>query len=268
MKQYFAITGRTQAMVLLYGRYKHALVSYYYYKGTFRDIIQRRMLEFDSFVMDSGAFSAFNNGKEIDLDDYERTLKDDGIEKYFSLDAIGDAGRSYDNYMELRSRGLDPIPTFHINTDIEYLYKYLDETDHISIGGMVGGQFTDENLLKIWHAILTRNPEAKIHGLGVSNYQVAIKYPWHSIDSSTWCSITKFARTNIWNKRQGSFIAQNTVEEFLPSLNIIPENGSLKGLTELLWLFQMENYNQMIDSANEYQSEKDFSHLTSQTKLF
>lgn len=268
MKQYFAISGPTEIITVLTGRYKNALVSFYYYKGSFRDKLLKYMPYFDSFIMDSGAFQAWLKNKEISLDEYEKTLKDDNIKKYFSLDSIGNAKDSFENYLEMKKRGLNPIPTFHINTDINYLYKYLDLTDHISIGGMVGGDKVEDNLLKIWAEILKINPEAKVHGLGVSNFSTASAYPWHSIDSSSWCSITKFARTSLWNSKKNKFHTKDTVTEFLPELSIFPEDGKLTGYVQLLWIIQQEHYNQMIDSINEYQKEKDFNFLTNQQTLF
>jgi len=170
MKQYFAVSTQNQVNAILTGRYKNLLVSFFYWKpgnAMTKAIIENVSL-FDNILIDSGAFSAFNSNKEIDFKAYMSLIKEMNFKKYFNLDAIGDAKQSYQNYLIMRDNGLDPIPTFHINTDIDYLFKYLELTDHISIGNMVMGTAVKSNLDKIWNEILTHKPNAKVHGLGLS----------------------------------------------------------------------------------------------------
>lgn len=270
MKQFFAITGKNQIDVTLNSRYKNCLVSFAYYKGSMKKHLLKNRLFFDSILIDSGAFTFWNQGIDAKekLDDYMIMLKEDGWKKYIAFDKVFDAEQSKENYKIMLKNDLQPIPCFHINTDIEYLRYYMDTTDHIAIGGMVGAQNIDGNLINIWNEILKRNPNCMVHGLGVSNIDTAMKYPWYSIDSSSWCAITKFARTNIWNEGKRRFITEDTVKEFLPRLGLNIEDGKLSGLTQLLWIIQQEHYNRMIDSINDYQEDKDFNFLTNQQSLF
>ena len=41
-------------------------------------------------MLDSGAFSAWNAGKQIDIDKYIEFIRDNNIDVYFNLDVIGD----------------------------------------------------------------------------------------------------------------------------------------------------------------------------------
>lgn len=268
MKQYFAVTTRQQIHSILSGRYKNCLISYFFYKGACKSIIQENLHLFDNIVMDSGAFSSFNSGKEIDIDQYIEDLKESNIPKYFSLDAIGDAKKSFENFMYMKDKGMNPVPTFHINTDIEYLYKYLQESDYLSIGNMVQGNEIKGNLNKIWNVILTEKPDCKVHGLGVSNYEVAAHYPWDTIDSSSYCAITKFARLGIWNEYKKGFDTFETFDWLDKKLGCKIEERSSKGIDGLCFFLQQEQYNQMIDSINNYQKDKDFNYLKNQLSLF
>lgn len=269
MIQYFAVSTPVQINATLIGRYKNALISYWFYKGAVKKLIDNNLFYFDNLIMDSGAFSAHNSGEVIHLNSYCNDLKSIGIQKYFSLDVIGSAEKSYENYKIMRKMGMNPIPTFHINTDIEYLLKYLSETDHISIGNMVQGNQIVGNLDKIWNEIYTRNPNCKVHGLGVSNYDIASRYPWHSIDSSSYNAITKFSRAALWNKKKNNFDVTDTFDLLQSRLSYNPKSErSGSGLDGMCFVIQQEQYNMMIDSINEYQKEKNFNYLTAQTKLF
>ena len=270
MRQYYAVTTYQQVTSILLGRYKNCLISYFFYKGSIKKVIQDNLHLFDNIVMDSGAFSAFSSGKEIDIDEYIKDLKESGIKKYFNLDAIGDAKKSFENFMYMREQGMNPVPTFHINTDIDYLYKYLELTDYLSIGNMVQGNEIKGNLNKIWNVILTEAPDTKVHGLGVSNYDIAAHYPWDTIDSSSYCAITKFARTAVWNNNKNRFDVHDTFKWLEEVLRFKQPDGerTSSGIDGMCFLIQQEQYNQMIDAINKYQEGRDWSHLTSQMSLF
>lgn len=269
MKQFFACGNTSDIRPVQFLRYKNVLVSYFYYtKGGLREHIKNNKDLYSDFFMDSGAFSAMNSGKVINIDEYINILKEDNIEKYSSLDAIGNPLETKNNYEYMLNQGMNPVPCFHINTDIEYLYYYLDKCDSISIGGMVMASNIHGNLDKIFCEILKRNPQIKIHGFGVSNPDTAIKYPFTSIDSSTFCAIGKFSRALIWNKTQFETIDTFDLLNTKFGMKMDMEKRSVGGIRDFLLFWQMEQFNQMIDYVNEKQNNKDFSHLTSQYQLF
>ena len=77
-------------------------------------------------MLDSGAYSAFTRGKEIDIDQYADYCKTNGhmFECCVTLDVIGDGKRSYENWLYLRKKGLPVLPVYHIGTDEKWLVKY------------------------------------------------------------------------------------------------------------------------------------------------
>ncbi len=147
------------------------------------------------FMVDSGAYSAFRKGLEIDIDEYIKFLKEKIVMHtevvYINLDVIGDGEASYKNWIYMRKKGLNPIPVFHVGSDDSLLQKYLEKTDHIGIGALAN--LTARRRLpfldRIWTKYLLDEklmPKYKVHGLGVTSFGLMARYPWHSLDSTSW----------------------------------------------------------------------------------
>lgn len=268
MIQYFAGGSISDIRPINTLRYKNVLISFAYLKGITREYMIQNRYKFDNVLIDSGAFTFWNSGKySMDkLQEYMTMLKKDNWEKYIAFDKVFDPIESKKNYDIMLKADLTPIPCFHINTDINLLKYYLDKSEHIAIGGMVTAPNIDGNLETIWDLILKTNKNCKIHGLGVSNINTMLKYPWHSVDSSSYTAICKFARANVWN---GKFLESKDVFDFLQKkFNINVDEIKLNDIRDFLFMWQMEQYNQMIDYVNEKQKNKDFKYLTQQYKLF
>lgn len=147
----------------------------------------------DSVFLDSGAFSAFTKGVEIDINEYCRFIR--RHEKSFRvasvLDSIGDPRKTYENQKEMEKLGTAPLPCFHYGDDEWYLKQYLDEYEYITLGGMVP---IDTRSLRVWldrlwSQFLTDDkgkPRVKVHGFGLTSNFLMKRYPWYSVDSSSW----------------------------------------------------------------------------------
>jgi hypothetical protein len=148
-----------------------------------------------SLFLDSGAFSAFTQKKEIDVYDYIKFIKDNEkhIDIYANLDVIRDAEATLRNQKIMEKKGLHPIPVFHKREDFKYLKDYVDNYDYIAIGGIASGE-TTESLVKFlntcWKQYICNTPDhmprVKVHGFGVTSLNVMLRYPWYSVDSTTW----------------------------------------------------------------------------------
>lgn len=144
--------------------------------------------------MDSGAFTAFTKNVVITPAQYADYIKstDDLWSVKSCLDAIGDAAGSYQNLKELEQLGVQVQPVFHCREDVSWLVKYLDEGyDYIFLGGMVPE--TTAWLLGwldwLWGDYLTNKDgtaRVKVHGFGLTDQKLMFRYPWHSVDSSSW----------------------------------------------------------------------------------
>lgn len=154
--------------------------------------------------MDSGAFSMFTLGAEVDLDKYGDflTTRSDYIEVASNVDAIG-AGREADSYanqkyLESLRLPITVCPVHHARDDDKWLVRYLDEGyPYIFLGGMVpeSTPYLIQWLDHIWDKYLALpdgTARVKIHGFGLTTLQLMERYPWFSVDSTSWVQIGMF----------------------------------------------------------------------------
>ena len=194
--QYFERLTEVEKKMRLYNPY--FLESYYYLiKGS---TTKRVRMDGVKLFIDSGAFTAYTKGIEIDLGEYvDYCFKNADIIEHISvLDRIDFDNparaikETYRNLLEMERRGLkDVVPTYHIGEPEEVLDHYVKNYSYISIGGMVGVSLrrTMFALDRIWHLYLTNSdgtPKVKVHGFGITSLPAMLRYPWHSVDSSTW----------------------------------------------------------------------------------
>lgn len=134
-------------------------------------------------IVDSGAWTAFNSGKEITLDGYCRFL--DGLKGDFhavQLDVFGQPEASWRNFLTMRERGYDVMPVFTRGDTLERLEEMYSLTDYVMFGGVVQGG-GNKGYLK-W--IMERNRGRKIHWLGFTQIDFLKHYRPTSVDSSSW----------------------------------------------------------------------------------
>lgn len=114
------------------------------------------------------------------------------IEAYSNLDVINNAELTKINQKMLEDAGLNPIPVFHYGQDLKYLKEILDAGyPYIAMGGLVpnSGDVLQPELDRIWKAFLIDEngfPKVKVHGFAVTSLRLMRRYPWYSVDSTTW----------------------------------------------------------------------------------
>ena len=160
-----------------------------------------------SVFFDSGAYSAWSQGAEINLEEYADYIRAniEEIEVYANLDCIpGTRGKaatakekedaaqkSWDNYLWLRGEGFNPLPVYHYGESRKWLDKMLDYgCDYIGLGGLVKKPAPDQRkwLDSVFSDICDKDglPIVKTHGFGITNLAFLFRYPWHSVDSTSW----------------------------------------------------------------------------------
>lgn len=179
---------------------KHVLLSYHW-----RDLYNakqwRRFRNLGlHIIMDSGAFSAWKAGIEIDIDDYIQYLREHSIGKFINLDVVGDPEKTYFNQKYMESKGLIPIPVYHMGSDLKYLGRYVDEGYHnICLGGTVGAHKNRRE--EFFDECFNAYPKVYYHGLGMTDMHLMLKYPWFSVDSTSWLVGRKYCELNTVNGR-------------------------------------------------------------------
>lgn len=154
-----------------------------------------------NLFLDSGAFSAKYSGNPINLDDYIKFVKDNEgyFDCYANLDVIGDADATWENQQKMEKEGLSPMPVFHLEDGFDWLHHYLDlKYDYICLGGMAKGYTLNQRrsfLDRCWSIICDtpdRMPLCKVHGFGMTSIPLLIRYPWYSVDSTSWVAYGKY----------------------------------------------------------------------------
>lgn len=152
-----------------------------------------------SIFLDSGAFSSFTHNEEVDIDAYISFIEKykSYIDMYANLDVIGDVEATWKNQQYMESKGLHPMPCFHLHEDMEYLHMYCKKYPYIAMGGLVGStkETTVPWLDRCWDIICDtedRTPMCKVHGFGVTSLYLLFRYPWYSVDSSSWLAAGRF----------------------------------------------------------------------------
>ena len=159
------------------------------------------------FFLDSGAFSAWSKGAVIDLDEYCEFIRAniEWLDVYACLDVIPGApgraatgkereeaaGQSWANYLYMKDAGLDPLPVYHYGEDMKWLDQMLAYgCEYVGIGGLVG---IPSELRRLWlDRVFTKITDAaghaliKTHGFGMTSLPLIFRYPWYSVDSTSW----------------------------------------------------------------------------------
>ena len=164
--------------------------------------------------LDSGAFSAWSQGKEIKIQDYINFIQEheNVIDVYANLDVIGDAKATWKNQMIMEKEGLNPLPVFHYGEEEKWLRRYLTKGyQYISLGGMV--PISTSNLIvwldQIFSNYITNKegiPEIKVHGFGLTSLPLMTRYPWCSVDSTSWVVTGRVGSIFIPRYRNGKWI--------------------------------------------------------------
>lgn len=180
-------------------------------------------------MLDSGAFSAWTRGEKLDLGEYISFIRryENELDTYINLDVIpGKRGvrpttrevdyaaeASLENYQEMVRAGLRPIPVFHYGENRKWLEKLLEAgAEYICLGGTVGVKTpTKRRFLDECFTVLTNTrgePLVKVHGLGVTEAQFVARYPWHSVDSTSWMIAPIYGNVLVPAPTMGSFSTQ------------------------------------------------------------
>lgn len=161
-------------------------------------------------MMDSGAFSAWKLNRPVNLEAYCDFLLEnaDWIDVPVALDEIipNDpelaAKRSFDNLVYMRSRGLDPVPVWHVRESIDWIKRILDlgcQYVGLSATSIVSHAATDDWYEMAWSYLVDSAgaPLVRVHAFGESRQTILVRYPWASADSSTWLDAERYGTLRV-----------------------------------------------------------------------
>jgi len=146
------------------------------------------------------------------------------IEVYANLDIINNAEETYKNQRWFEDRGLHPMPVWHFGTDEKYLERYIKEGyERLAIGGLIpnSSKVLIGPLDRLWaDHLCDKNgmPKLKVHGFAMTAFDLMRRYPWYSVDSSSWIKVSAYGKVFVpplnrhtgewdWSKNPVAFVA-------------------------------------------------------------
>jgi hypothetical protein len=162
------------------------------------------------FFADSGAHSARTLGLDLKIEDYAEWLKahQHWFTIYANLDVIGAPDATWKNQRYLEDEhGLSPMPVFHTGEPFSVLEKYIENGyTYIALGKLLGNS---QKALTPWLAkcFEIAGDRAVFHGFGLTVWDQLRRYPFYSVDSSSWTSSVRFGSLRLFDR--GRWYAMN-----------------------------------------------------------
>jgi len=149
---------------------------------------------FSGVALDSGAYSVWRRGANVDLSEYADYCAslEGRLDWYASLDAIGDWRKTLANLSALESRGLRPVPVFHLGEPWGLLDDLVSSYERVALGRGPGMTFSQMlwRLDEIFGRYSDSDgaPLARFHGFRMTDRRLLARFPFDSVDSTTWMS--------------------------------------------------------------------------------
>lgn len=170
----------------------------------------------NAFLLDSGAFAAWNSGVEIDLKRYIEFAKDfkakhsSKISHIYvaNLDVIPGrqgtiptyrdvedaAKQGWENMLEMERGGITPVHIFHQGEDFEWLRKLSERHRYIGISPSNDSGLNEKHkwLRDVFSLIKAKN---MTHGFAVTARKLMASFPWYSVDSTSWMAPSMWGKS-------------------------------------------------------------------------
>ena len=179
------------------------LISYAYLREENKETVARIMGNPDiELLVDSGAFSALNAGKEISLDEYMAFLHEwkDRLFGYIALDKLMDPKTTDANLKIMLAAGLSPIPVHVLGDDEKKMDELFEASPWVALGGFRRPQrgpapYPYIKLKMKWAK------GRKVHWLGFTTKHMLEAFKPFSCDCSSWTAGMMYGRVAIYHGR-------------------------------------------------------------------
>lgn len=202
------------------------LISYWYLD---KFLHRQKEYAYRDWMLDSGAFSAYNEKTTIDLDLYIDVCQlllerhDIAPVEIIALDVIGSGEGSLKNAWKMKYAGLNVIPVFHIGEDWKLLDEYCENWDKVGLSCRLGEGVPTS--MRFYEQCFARQWPKKFHSFGWVGEKMLLEFPFHSSDSAdweikpcqfgTWRAFAKEGSTNYLNWKGSSQNLESEVEWYL-----------------------------------------------------
>jgi len=187
------------------------LLSYWYYKDVDLDALFAKYFTrpYPDVFADSGAYSAWSLGGDVDLGQYIEWLHayKHLFTSYANLDVKGDVEAGLKNQKVIEDTGLHPVPVFHGGESWSVLQDMIKDYPYICLGGLTGNTRSGsrEMFSFIVKCFQMGKGHSVFHGFGCTNWEVLKSFAWYSVDSSTWGAGFRWGRVEVFDEKKGKF---------------------------------------------------------------
>ena len=188
--------GKWRVGLIIKERYPYLLSSFLYIHNVIEYLPE--IFQFKKFfILDSGAHTLQKEGKEIDYDklvfEYAEFVKNHKeIDEYVELDIENKVGlKQVEKWREYLTEkvGKPPIVVWHRERGKKYWLYMVRKYPYVGFSGFVvmpNGEREVPDEYIGWFIKTAHDHGAKIHGFGFTRRDLLKKFPFDSVDSSTW----------------------------------------------------------------------------------
>lgn len=182
-------------------------------------------------MIDNGAFTFYRKGGSLDIDKYIDWLNDNDeyIDYAVALDDIpgkwrqghtaeevkASALKTWQNYLYMKERVKSPqklLPVFHMGEHFDNLERYLrcEDLNYMCISALkdITNSEREKWYSKCYDLIYKLRPDIKVHCLGSATLQNAKKFPFTSMDATSW--IMSGANGNVLTDKGVIYVGNKT----------------------------------------------------------
>jgi hypothetical protein len=141
---------------------------------------KRKYYNIGKLALDSGAFSAWNTGKTINLADYSSACKSTQCDEIFGLDVVWNPQATQRNLETQWADGIDAIPCFHGGSDWKWL-EWAAQRPKIAVSSRLPRKL--DWLVEVFKRV---HPK-RVHGFAFTSKAAMNRVPFDSTDSTSWC---------------------------------------------------------------------------------
>lgn len=197
---------------------ENVLVSYAFVKDSRKLIDLMDTYHPKNLILDSGAFSVWSKGDTVNIELYalfcenvKRLLPSDINLYVVNLDVLPgkfgqrptqeqheqSAAQGWENMLLLESKGLKVIHVFHQHEDYKWLEKMRAHSDYIGISP-ANDCSMKEKMYWLNEVFGIIKDTIKTHGFAVTSHEQLYRYPFYSVDSSSWTAPARFGRIPVF----------------------------------------------------------------------
>ena len=162
------------------------------------------------YLLDSGGFVARTKGVPIKIEEYARYINQNKIQKAFNLDTKSvKETLANQKYLDANCPDCYIIPVYHISDYLEgnvQLFKdYIASYSYIGIGGVAKVGYANQTIRDraMEYIFSLSGSTTALHGLGQTMIEELRKYPWYSVDSTSWLQPARYGGSKFHSKNMG-----------------------------------------------------------------